>query len=96
MPTDLRHVLNLSGLVDLPQRFQISFSVSAYSRPPFSVYVNGIDFNGDGTQNDLLPGTRVNQFNRGLDKDDLPGLVERYNEEFAGRLIASGQIASLV
>lgn len=38
----------------------------------------------------------MNQFNRGLDKDDLPGLVERYNEEFAGRLIASGQIAPRV
>jgi hypothetical protein len=96
LPTDLHHIFNLSGLVDLPQRFQISFSVSAYSRPPFSVYVSGIDFNGDGTQNDLLPGTRVNQFNRGLDKEDLARLVERYNEEFAGKLIASGQIAPRV
>jgi hypothetical protein len=68
--------LNLSGFVDLPQRFQLSFSVSANSRPPFSVYVSGIDFNGDGTQNDLLPGTKVNQFNRGLDKGDLASLVE--------------------
>jgi len=96
LPTDLRHILNLSGFVDLPQRFQVSFGVSAYSRPPFSVYVSGIDFNGDGTQNDLLPGSRVNQFNRGLDKEDLRGLVERYNEEFAGKLIASGQIAPRV
>ena len=93
LPTDLRHILNLSGLVELPRRFQISFSVSAYSRPPFSVYVSGIDFNGDGTQNDLLPGTRVNQFNRGLDQEDLAGLVKRYNEEVALRLTASGQIA---
>ena len=96
LPTDLRHILNLSGLVELPQRFQISFNVSSYSRPPFSVYVSGIDFNGDGTQNDLLPGTKVNEFNRGLDKQDLPGLVERYNEEFAGKLTTSGQIAPRV
>jgi hypothetical protein len=96
LPTDLRHILNLSGLVELPQRFQISFSVSSYSRPPFSVYVSGIDFNGDGTQNDLLPGTKVNQFNRGLDEEDLPGLVDRNNEEFAGKLTASGQIAPRV
>jgi len=96
LPTDLRHVLNLSGIVDLPRRFQVSFSVSAYSRPPFSVYVSGMDFNGDGTQNDLLPGTRVNQFNRGLDKEDLARLVERYNQEFAGKLTASGQIAPRV
>lgn len=74
LPTDRRHVLNLSGSVDLPLRFQASFSVSAYSRPPFSPYVNGVDFNGDGTLNDLLPGATVNQFNRGLDKADLASL----------------------
>ena len=93
LPTDIRHILNLSGFVDLPRKFQVSLSVSAYSRPPFSVYVSGIDFNGDGTQNDLLPGTRVNEFNRGLGKDDLARLVERYNQEFAGKLTGSGQIA---
>ena len=93
LPTDLRHTLNLSGFVALPRSFQVSFSVSAYSRPPFSVYVSGMDFNGDGTQNDLLPETRVNQFNRGLGKDDLARVVERYNREFAGKLTLGGQIA---
>ena len=93
LPTDVRHTLNLSGFVDLPRRFQVSFSVSAYTRPPFSVYVSGMDFNGDGTQNDLLPGTGVNQFNRGLGKDDLARLVELYNREFAGKLTLGGQIA---
>ena len=58
LPTDQRHVLNLSGFVELPWRLQVAFSVSAYSRPPFSAYVAGMDFNGDGTQNDLLPGTK--------------------------------------
>ncbi len=85
MRTDQRHVLNLSGSLDLPRRFQASFSVSFYSRPPFLAYVNGVDFNGDGTQNDLLPGIRVNQFNRGLDKADLASLVERYNQQFANK-----------
>jgi carboxypeptidase family protein len=93
LPTDQRQTLNLSGFVDLPWQFQVSFSVSAYSRPPFSAYVSGIDFNGDGTQNDLLPGTKVNQFNRGLDEEDLARLVQLYNQESAGKLTASGQIA---
>ena len=96
LPTDLHHVLNLSGVVEFRWRLQVSFSVSAYSQPPFSVYYGGFDFNGDGTQNDLLPGTRVNQFNRGLDKDDLARLVARYNQEFAGKLTASGLIAPRV
>ena len=30
LPTDRRHVLNVSGFLDLPWRFQASFSVSAY------------------------------------------------------------------
>ena len=93
LPSDLRHILNLAGFVDLPRRFQVSVSVSAHSHPPFLAYVGGIDFNGDGTRNDLLPGTKVNQFNRGLGKGDLVKLVESYNQNFAGKLIVSGQIA---
>jgi hypothetical protein len=93
LPGDLRHILNLSGLLDLPWRLQLSFSVSAYSRPPFSVYVSGMDFNGDGTSNDLLPGTRVNQFNRRLGKADLARLVDRYNQKFAGKLTLGGKLA---
>jgi hypothetical protein len=93
LPTDLRHILNLSGIVDLPRRFRLSFSMSAYSRPPFSAYVSGIDFNGDGTTSDLLPGTKVNQFNRGLGKDDLARSVAQYNQQFAGKPTIGGQIA---
>jgi hypothetical protein len=93
LATDMRHILNLSGFVDLPMRFQVSFSVSANSRPPFLAYVNGVDFNGDGTTNDLLPGTTVNQFNRGLGRDDLARLVGLYNQQFAGQKTAGGQTA---
>ena len=32
LPTDQRHVLNLSGFVELPWRLQVAFNVSAYSR----------------------------------------------------------------
>jgi carboxypeptidase family protein len=94
LPTDRRHVLNLSGFVDLPMRFRVAVSVSAYSRPPFSAYVGGADFNGDGTRNDLLPGTRINQFGRGLDEADLVRLVEQYNQQFANRPTLGGQSAS--
>ena len=94
LPTDVRHILNLSGIANLPWRLQVAISVSAYSRPPFAPYVNGMDFNGDGTINDLLPGTKVNQFNRGLDKDDLVRLVDSYNQEFAGKPTLGGQKAA--
>jgi len=93
LPTDTRHVLNLSGQLTAPWKFEVSFNLSAYGRAPFSPYVAGMDFNGDGTSNDLLPGTRVNQFNRGLTRDDLVRLVGEYNAGYAGRQIAGGQIA---
>ncbi len=93
LPTDLRHILNFSGVANLPWRLQVAFSVSAYSRLPFAPYLSGIDFNGDGTRDDLLSGTRVNQFNRGLNEDDLARLVEHYNQEVAGRLTPTGQTA---
>jgi hypothetical protein len=86
LPTDRRHVLNLSGFVELPWRLQIAGTVSAASRPPFAAYVGGADFNGDGTQDDLLPGTRVNQFGRGLDRNDLERLVDSYNQQSPVRL----------
>jgi Carboxypeptidase regulatory-like domain len=79
LPTDIRHTLNVAGFVALPWKFQMAFSLSAYSRPPLSAYVNAADFNGDGTTNDLLPGTSVNQLGRGIDKSDLKLLVDRYN-----------------
>ena len=56
-------------------------------------YVNGMDFNGDGTTEDLLPGSKVNQFSRGLGKDHLMALVQRYNLEFANKRTSGGQTA---
>jgi hypothetical protein len=93
MNTDQRHVLNVSGFVKLPRGFQLSTSITYYSQPPFAVFVSGIDFNGDGTRNDLLPGTKENQFNRGLGKDDLARLVDQFNQQFAGKRTTGGQVA---
>ena len=93
LPTDLRHILNLSGFANLPLRLQVAFNVSANSRQPFAPYVSGIDFNGDGTRDDLLPGTRVNQFNRGRGTEDLARLVDSYNQKFAGKETLGGQTA---
>lgn len=96
LPTDLRHILNVSGVVELSRHFQLAFNVSAYSRPPFAAFVGGVDFNGDGSTNDLLPGTRVNSFNRGLRESDLARLVAAYNQQLAGRLTPGGQTAPVL
>ena len=89
---DVRHILNLSGLAQLPERFQLGFFVTYNSKPPFSTFLGGLDLNGDGTRDDLLPGTRVNQFNRGLGKEDLRRLVDEFNGTYVGKQDAQGRI----
>jgi hypothetical protein len=51
-----------------------------------------MDFNGDGTVNDLVPGTTINAFGRGLDKNDLVRLVGDYNRQYAGRRFGAGNV----
>src|ERR1700694_2455846 len=58
---------------------------------PFSAYVGGIDFNGDGTKDDLLPGSTVNAFNRGMGHADLERLVVQFNQASAGTRDAQGK-----
>jgi hypothetical protein len=92
LPTDQRHVLNISGAIQLPFDLDLAISISAYSAPPFAPWVANMDFNGDGTMNDLLPGTTVNQFGRDLGTDDLITLVQQYNQQFAGTRTADGRL----
>jgi hypothetical protein len=88
LATDFTHILNLSGVVQLPARFELGLNFSYSSAPPFSATVGssltGIDFNGDGTFGDLLPGTTVNAFNRGLGRSDLVRLVDQFNQTYGG------------
>jgi hypothetical protein len=56
-----------------------------------------MDFNGDGTQGDLLPGTTVDAFNRGMGRADLERLVDQFNSTYAGKKdAASHSIPRLV
>ncbi len=89
---DVRHILSFSGLAQLPKRFRMGLFVSYISKPPVSAYLGGLDLNGDGTTDDLLPGARVNEFNRGLGKEDLRRLVDAFNGIYAGTLDAQGGI----
>ena len=92
---DARHIAALSGIAQLPIRFQLGFFATYISRPPFSVVLGGIDLNGDGTTGDLLPGTKVNQFNRGFGKPDLQRLVDLFDKTYAGMTDANGTLLPL-
>ena len=82
--TDVTHILNLAGMAQLPSRFELGLNFSYSSAPPFSAYVGGIDFNGDGTKDDLLPGSTVNAFNRSMGRADLERLAAQFNQTYAG------------
>jgi hypothetical protein len=81
--TDYTHILNLGGVLQLPRHFDLSLNFSYSSAPPFSPFVGAIDFNGDGTVGDLLPGTSLGQFNRGTGRADLVRLVDQFNQKYA-------------
>ena len=48
-PSGLSHILNLAGALELPSQFELGLNFSFSSASPFSAFVGGIDFNGDGT-----------------------------------------------
>jgi hypothetical protein len=58
-PQGGRHSLNVSGIVDLPWKFQVSFITSAGSRGPYRPSVSGVDIDGDGLDTAFLPGWTV-------------------------------------
>jgi hypothetical protein len=67
----------------MPRRFELGLNFSYYSAPPFSAYLSQNDFNGDGTNGDLLPGTTVNAFNRGMGRTELEQFVSQFNSKYA-------------
>jgi len=79
-------------VVELPKRLQAGFNSSYYSKLPFTAYLTTFDLNGDGYSTDLLPGTKVNRFNRGLGKSDLARLIEEFNRNLAGSRTPRGQL----
>jgi hypothetical protein len=84
-PSSPRHILNASGVIDLPWAFQIGCISSFSSRAPFQPIITGADFYGTGIDQFLLPGSGTNQFNFGLGRSDLVQLVNRYNQTWAGK-----------
>ncbi len=78
-PQGGRHLLNISGLVDLPWGFQLGVISSMGSRGPLMPMVSGVDLDGDGTTSEPLPGIPWNCFNRSCGKDVLRKAVSDWN-----------------
>lgn len=96
LANDVTHIVNLAGVVQLPQRFRLGMNFSYASAPPFSAFVGGTDFNGDGTTDDLLPGTTVNVFNRSMGRAELENLVRQFNQTHAGKPDGKGALIPIL
>jgi carboxypeptidase family protein len=83
-PSGSRHRLNISAIVDLPWKFQLSFISASASRGPVMPNISAIDLDGDGTNNEPLPGVSYNGFNRGLGRSDLETAINNFNQKYAG------------
>ena len=87
---DRRHVFTFSGIADLPWGLRVSAVSKVLSGPPFRAQLFGLDLNGDGTINDLLPGTGWNELGRDVDAAGLREVVARFNSTVAGGLTPAG------
>ncbi|MFN0120694.1 MAG: carboxypeptidase regulatory-like domain-containing protein [Blastocatellia bacterium] len=91
-PQGARHILNVSGLVDLPWGFQLGLISAMSSRGPVMPGVSDIDLDGDGSGSTPIPGAPFNCFNRDCGKSFLEKLVGDWNATNAGKRDARGRV----
>lgn len=99
---DRTHQFSFGGFFDLPGGFRTSIISHFYSGLPSSLVVpnTGVgpgeifrtDFTGDGTVQDLLPGTKVGSFNRMFSTGSLPTVLQNYNNIYANQATPAGQV----
>ena len=104
IPDHRRHRLVVSGTWDVPDTtrasafwrgllngWSLSFVSHAYTAPPLDTLLVGLDLDGDGISQTLLPGTtRHNTLGQGLTVDELRGLVAAYNASVDARTLRVG------
>jgi len=99
---DRTHQLSLGGYADLQAGFQLSLMSHFWSPLSTSLVVPATslgageifrtDFTGDGTFPDLIPGTRVGSFDRGVNASKLNNVLTRYNNTYGLNLTPAGQL----
>lgn len=99
---DRTHQLSFGGYVDLPAGFQFGLMSHFYSPLSTTLTVPNTatgageiyrtDFDGDGTTQDILPGTHVGSFGHGISSGNINNAINNYNQLYAGKPTPAGNV----
>jgi hypothetical protein len=101
---DRTNQFSFGGVANIAKGLQLSLIVHADSslpqtltippgaqRLPTTAQIFQSDLTGDGTTGDVLPGTNVGSFGRGVTDKNINTYIDAYNTKYAGQLTPAGQ-----
>ena len=90
-PSLARHNLNVSGIINLPWGFGLSFNSSIISSTPVQPLTTNIDLSGTGAvTSGPLPGSSYRCYSLACGKAELSAAVDAFNTAYAGTKAPNG------